>query len=262
LIGGPSSLTHPVVLRAAVAARWRALVQVRPITEKCQVSVSVNNNMRLSWSRQWWLLVLTAVVGKSQGCGTPGTTPCGHTRGAAACPLNVWPCPSEASTAHPNSHVQSRMRDDGGDNTVGRGTTGTAPATTGPVPFTPPSLGFKFIQANSSAPSHPDVAAAFVRYIDMMFPHTTTHAVAAGAIDTCTISVNTATRDLQLDTDESYKLTVLPGNCSITAVTYVGALRALETLSQLVQFDFDTASYAVVSPVEITDVPRFPHRQM
>jgi len=40
-----------------------------------------------------------------------------------------------------------------------------------------------------------------------------------------------------------------------------GALRGLETLSQLVQFDFSMASYHIARlPLTITDAPRFLHR--
>jgi hexosaminidase len=63
-----------------------------------------------------------------------------------------------------------------------------------------------------------------------------------------------------LQTDESYSLDVRPGkHATLRAVTVYGALRGLETFSQLVTFDFDTESYS--SPcVAIVDAPRFPHR--
>jgi hexosaminidase len=40
-----------------------------------------------------------------------------------------------------------------------------------------------------------------------------------------------------------------------------GALRGLETFSQLVEFDFETMAYGVAyGPWAIIDEPRFPHR--
>jgi hexosaminidase len=82
--------------------------------------------------------------------------------------------------------------------------------------------------------------------------------------------------------DESYTLTVSFSNSNInssssssssssggvvskqpvatlTAVTLYGALRGLETFSQLVHFNY-TSSIYTVSPITISDSPRFPHR--
>jgi N-acetyl-beta-hexosaminidase len=68
----------------------------------------------------------------------------------------------------------------------------------------------------------------------------------------------------QLETDESYTLDIpasANGQISITAPTVYGAMHALETLSQLVTYDFDTEGYAVAAvPWSIADAPRFPHR--
>ena len=51
------------------------------------------------------------------------------------------------------------------------------------------------------------------------------------------------------------------GKAKATAKTVYGALRALETFSQLVRFDFDANAYALPgAPWDITDSPRFPHR--
>ena len=72
----------------------------------------------------------------------------------------------------------------------------------------------------------------------------------------------------RLETDESYSLTI-PECGSVgasafafaQAATVYGALRALETFSQLVVFDFDNSVYVVrQAPLVIKDAPRFPHR--
>jgi hexosaminidase len=73
----------------------------------------------------------------------------------------------------------------------------------------------------------------------------------------------------QLNTDESYTLTIDVGQGDIMghimANTVYGALRGLETFSQLVVFDFESATYQLDAPewgapLMIRDVPRFPHR--
>jgi hexosaminidase len=67
----------------------------------------------------------------------------------------------------------------------------------------------------------------------------------------------------QLSTDESYNLSVpsAGGVAVASSRTVFGALRALETFSQLVRFDFDRGAYVVSgAPWTIQDQPRFPHR--
>ena len=63
--------------------------------------------------------------------------------------------------------------------------------------------------------------------------------------------------------NESYSLAVaLNGSATLTAPTVWGALRGLETLSQLVSYDFLAKVYRIapVLPLVIDDEPRFPHR--
>ena len=44
-------------------------------------------------------------------------------------------------------------------------------------------------------------------------------------------------------------------------IPVIGALRGLETFSQLVQFDPETTTYSIfATPITIDDAPRFPHR--
>ena len=72
--------------------------------------------------------------------------------------------------------------------------------------------------------------------------------------------------ELQLYANESYELSVPAGGgapIAIAAATQFGLYRALETLSQLVAFDFDRNAYTIErAPVRVADAPRFPHRQL
>ena len=120
-------------------------------------------------------------------------------------------------------------------------------------------MAFKF-----SGTTHPDVVAAFSRYTELTFPHPvpSEDIATTAAVSGCAVTVNNMTQKLQLETDESYTLDIsAAGACTITAETYVGALRALETFSQLVMFDFDTQTYGIAAaPWSIKDAPRFHHR--
>ena len=70
-------------------------------------------------------------------------------------------------------------------------------------------------------------------------------------------------RAMQLHDDESYTLKVpLGGNtATLFAATTWGALRGLETLSQLVEWRAESGDYELrMAPWEIQDAPRFPYR--
>ena len=128
---------------------------------------------------------------------------------------------------------------------------------------------------------------AFARYTELTFPHPASNAdkereddsgsatvsrrlgqshIGGGTINGMVIKVQDASEEApQLDTDESYSLTIDTqhgNNGFITAQSIYGAHRGLETFSQLVSFDFDTATYqlTVGVPLSIHDAPRFPHR--
>ena len=78
-----------------------------------------------------------------------------------------------------------------------------------------------------------------------------------------TVTVASNSEDYpQLDTDESYTLQI-DSAITLTAKTVYGALRGLETLSQLVVFDYDLQEYFVpATPISIDDAPRYQHRGM
>ena len=112
------------------------------------------------------------------------------------------------------------------------------------------------------------VATRFLQIAENMFSHTvgpSTAVASAGAITGATIAVADPSAVLQLGVAESYTLSIptTGNNIAITAQTVFGAYHALETLSQLVTFNFDAGSYEVAAaPWKITDEPRFAHREV
>lgn len=114
------------------------------------------------------------------------------------------------------------------------------------------------------------LSLAYDRYNSLIFRHAQSEDSANG-VSRVEVSVENSSEDYpQMSTDESYTLSIpATGSSSaeiapvikITAVTVYGALRALESLSQLVVYDFDSQSYLVTAaPVMISDEPRYPHR--
>ncbi|XP_022792625.1 beta-hexosaminidase subunit beta-like [Stylophora pistillata] len=73
-----------------------------------------------------------------------------------------------------------------------------------------------------------------------------------------TVDVLKDYENLTLDSDESYKLEVKAPTSSLTAATVWGALRGLETFSQIVHQDPDGFYFA--NGTQIVDYPRFHHR--
>lgn len=106
---------------------------------------------------------------------------------------------------------------------------------------------------------------AFERYSSLMFQHKSSDNQERKHVEV-EVSVKDDSESYpQLDTDESYSLVVSTTtenpSITITANTVYGALYGLETLSQLVFYDFDSHSY-YVWPCEIQDAPRYAHRGM
>jgi hexosaminidase len=118
--------------------------------------------------------------------------------------------------------------------------------------------------ASTAIPS--TLTKAFARYKKLMFPHNADGD--DGGVSITNVSVSVASEGAndnypQMNTDESYSLSIpADGSAiSISAKTVYGALHGLETLSQLVVFDFNSASYSLAgAPWKIDDAPRFPHR--
>merc|ERR1712216_812465 len=81
--------------------------------------------------------------------------------------------------------------------------------------------------------------------LDITIPHTTPNQW-PNAVQELSVTVQSAAEDFpQLETDESYSLSIpaTGGSASLKAATVYGALRGLETFSQLVVYDFDAAVY-------------------
>jgi len=75
------------------------------------------------------------------------------------------------------------------------------------------------------------------------------------------VTVSSDSEDLQLGVDESYTLSVSASSNTLTAKSIFGAMRGLETFSQLVIWDEPSGTYQVnFLPVSITDAPRFEWR--
>lgn len=81
-------------------------------------------------------------------------------------------------------------------------------------------------------------------------------------LSTVEIFIQDWSEELDLDTDESYVLTIpVSANSTINATTVFGALRAIETFSQIVQWSSSHNSYLLPNaPWRISDFPKYKHR--
>ncbi|RAL51230.1 hypothetical protein DM860_010732 [Cuscuta australis] len=114
------------------------------------------------------------------------------------------------------------------------------------------------------------VREAFERYKSIIFKHHSSKLSRSGDYDInqLSITVHSDNEELQLGVDESYtlmvaksnELSVVPG-ISIEANSVYGAVRALETMSQLCAFDYVAKAVQVQkAPWFIKDRPRFVYR--
>jgi hexosaminidase len=132
-----------------------------------------------------------------------------------------------------------------------------------------PAPGVFFVMSNGQTPCD-TLVQAFARYDALTFPHPADLTIdTAGVVTSCVLTVDSQDESHpDLGTDESYTLDIpsspsssSPLLCSIRSSTIYGAMRALESFSQLVEFDFETRAYGVAhAPWFISDKPRFPHR--
>ena len=103
---------------------------------------------------------------------------------------------------------------------------------------------------------------AFTRYSDLMFPHRPdgNGDPSMDTLKTLNVKVDDDSGTLpSFEMDESYKLTVSGDAATLSAKTVWGALRGLETFSQMVIFN-SSLNYYQAYKADITDAPRFPHR--
>ena len=119
----------------------------------------------------------------------------------------------------------------------------------------------------SCHPPFPDLTAAIRRFKDVTFQHRAVGDSGVSAVAVVEVRVSDINAALQMGVDESYTLDIPDGNnvhhstVLIRATTYYGALHALETLSQLISFNFTTSTYHIQhTPWSIQDQPRYPHR--
>jgi hypothetical protein len=126
-----------------------------------------------------------------------------------------------------------------------------------------PALSFTIKAGNSSV-----LRAAFTRHRALMFawgPERPADTPSPGET-LSVVHVSVANGDdsaMQLHADESYTLKIPDsgGAASLAANTTWGALRGLETLSQLVEWREEPGRYELrMAPWEIEDSPRFPYR--
>lgn len=120
---------------------------------------------------------------------------------------------------------------------------------------------FKFSATTPSA----DLDNAFQRFAALFFPHRSEAATPTSAVASVVVSVADVNEQLQLESDESYTLNIPADGTAITvtAATVYGAYHGLQTLSQLIVFDFDSQLYQIAgAPWNIQDAPRFKHREV
>jgi hexosaminidase len=85
------------------------------------------------------------------------------------------------------------------------------------------------------------------------------YAVKVSALQNVDVLVASTDDTLQMETDESYTLNVKEDAATITSKTIYGALRAIETFSQLIYFNFDTKAYELRhAPWQISGHSSFP----
>eukprot|EP00897_Mesotaenium_endlicherianum_P010145 jgi/Mesen1/9159/ME000059S08572 len=130
------------------------------------------------------------------------------------------------------------------------------------------SNGLKFVGVGAGG-SAATLLAAFARYQSLLFPRKALsrlfmkEKLQPEALQQVFVWVLDANEELNLGVDESYCL-VVPSDGSpahIQATTVYGAMRALETFSQLCAFNFTSKAVEIAgAPWVISDAPRFPHR--
>jgi len=121
------------------------------------------------------------------------------------------------------------------------------------------SQGFSLRQGDG--PPISELVAAFERFPDLFFRHGE-HPPLPGAAGGLVVSVANSSVPLDVGVDESYTLSAGVGASSIElhAATVWGALQGMQTLAQLLDFDYSAGSYTLPASVDIRDFPAFPYR--
>lgn len=130
------------------------------------------------------------------------------------------------------------------------------------------------VSTTACEPARGSILGAGERLAQRAFLHTSIEATSDDFVSAMTIadhpslqgvevSVEVPDADLQLGVDESYTLNIPAdgGVAILNAKTVYGAYHGLETLSQLIAFDFTWGAYKIEGlPLQVADAPRFPHR--
>lgn len=136
-----------------------------------------------------------------------------------------------------------------------------------------PAKQFSFTTYDASKDNAPvevdTLTKAYSRYNDIIYDGHYHTQQTSSSLPHFSASVDVFVDDLdesypQLDTNESYSVNIPSednGVIQINAKTIYGIIRGLETLSQLVHYDFAIAEYMIeITPISISDFPRFLHR--
>ena len=134
----------------------------------------------------------------------------------------------------------------------------------GPAAF-PLAASFRLQVVGGSTPL---LDAALARYASLLQLRALPATPYAGPLDAAhplgllSITLNSTNPEQRLDTSEAYSLSVAESGAALVAATWVGALRGLETFSQLVEYTPSLApGYPFLVPAcEVVDAPRFAHR--
>ena len=109
----------------------------------------------------------------------------------------------------------------------------------------------------------PILSRAFTRYLAILAiriePLSPTAAAVVGTLSSLAVTLQTVDESLAFNTSEAYVLRVAAGGATLTADTVFGALRGLETFTQLAEFSAH-AGGAVARAAVVRDAPRFRHR--
>ena len=102
---------------------------------------------------------------------------------------------------------------------------------------------------------------AWARYTPLIMTHTVKEG-GNGDLTDLEVTVSNTSMELSLGTDESYELSIpASGSATLSSQTVYGALRGLETFSQLIGFSPRSQQYTISHvPWNIQDMPRFSHR--
>lgn len=106
----------------------------------------------------------------------------------------------------------------------------------------------------------------FLKEVHPMIPYnwSTTASSLTSVVSTINIQVEDTSEELSVNTDESYCLVIPTSRCgkvTIKAQTVYGALYAIETLSQIVQWSPAHNVFVIPNaPWNITDYPKYKHR--